>query len=196
MRTREDAIRSTRRYVASVLGSPPWRVRLGMDARFKRPLAMVHTPIPSGYDHGGVDTALATLEIVVQMFPLEGDSPTESRMLAERAAEKFGAALLLGAPDAVDPTVRGYRELIPLWDYTDEDGEPLPLEGPDSVAVNRTERDYLKVMRGWTVQTQPEAPDDQLFVSIANLRVQWFRNARLRSTGMLLTDVEIEIDGS
>jgi hypothetical protein len=193
MRTREDAIRSTRRYIASALGSPPWRVRMDMDGRFKRPTALVQLPNPAGWTPGGVDTVRGTAAITVQLFPEIGTTSSESKILAERAADLLSDALLLGVPDAHDPTVVGHRELIPLWDYTDTEGNPLPLdEGPQSIATKRTPRDFLIVAPGWTFQTIAEAPDDQLYTTIGELRVQWFRNARLISDGPVLKEVFVD----
>lgn len=191
MRTREDAVRSTRRFVASALGSPPWRVRMAMDGRFRRPTALVQLPTPSGYTPGGVDTVMGEAALTLQLFPTEAATASASKMLAERAADLLSAALLLGVTDSVDPTVRGYRELIPLFDYTDEHGNPLPLEGPGGVATRRTPKDFLKVRPGWTFQTIPEAPDDQLFTAICELRVQWFRNARVEPGDVVLADLDV-----
>lgn len=200
MREREDALRSVRRYVASALGSPPWRVRLAMDARFRRPFALVSTPVASPLTQAGPGTLREDLPIVVQLYPgMPGAGPmraTEARLLAERAGELLTQALAIGVADSVDPAVRGFTGRIPLWDYHDEAGTPLPLEGDASVATRRFTPDYLWVPDGWTVHVQPEASEDQLFVAIANLRVQWFRSSRLRSAGTTLQSVRIGLQGS
>lgn len=195
MREREDAIRSVRRYVSSALGSPPWRVRFEMDARFKRPFALVNPP-PTGGDVtvDGVSSARQQLPLVIQAYPEEPDAKgpagtSEARMRAERAAELITQALLVGVVDGVDPEVRGYTHRIPLWDYHDDAGEPLPLDGPQSVATRRHAPDYLWVADGWSVYVQPEASERQLFVAIANLRVQWFRSTQLAPTGPPLETV-------
>lgn len=202
MRTNEDAIRSVRRWVASALGSPPWRVRLAMDGRFKRPFALVDTPTQRSDSQAAAATVLHDLPIQIHLYPLVPDDPVNvrasaARLIAERAGELLTTALALGVVDAADPTVRSYYGRIPLWDYTDADGNPLPLESTAadpmaSVATRRYAPDYLWVPDGWTVRVMPEASEDQLFVVVANLRVQWNRNAHLRSPGTTLTSVQIE----
>lgn len=166
-----------------------------MDGRFERPAALVQLPTPAPWLPGGVDTAMGTAAMYIQLFPEIGATGSESKLLAERAADKIVNALLIGIPDAHDPTVRGYRERIPLWDYTDSTGKPLPTEGPRSRATKRTSKDFLIVRPGWTFQTLPMAADEQLFTAICDLRVQWFRNARLLSDGPVLKEVRLDING-
>jgi hypothetical protein len=196
MREREDALRSMRRFVFNALGGPPWRVRLAMDGRFKRPFALVSTPTPGAVQQAGPSAVRQDLPVIVQLYPaLPGDGPsraTEARLLAERAAELLTQAIGVGVADLEDPTVHGYQQRIPLWDYHDAEGTPLVLDGPDSVAVQRLRPDYLWVADGWTVHVQPEASEDQLFVALANLRVQWYRSSRLRPQGELLQSVQID----
>jgi hypothetical protein len=196
VRSREDALRSVRRYVWSALGGMPWRVRLELDGRFKRPFVLVSSPPAGPLVPGGPGSVRQALPLLVQAYPvLPPAGPmrtTEARLRAERAGELLIQALTIGAADIADPTVRGYHGRIPLWDYTDDDGEPLPLEGEGAVATRRFYCDYLSVDDGWTVQVQPEAAERQLFVARLNLRVQWFRNARLRSGDVTLQRVEIQ----
>jgi hypothetical protein len=190
MRNQEDAIRSVRRYVGSALGSPPWRVRMRMDGRFQRPTALVQDTSPAGWTAGGVETVAGGMQLSIQLFPPIASSGTENQLLAQRAADQLSDAIIMGVVDAHDSSVRGYRELIPLWSYTDEDGDPLPL---GMRATKRTPKDFLRVMPGWSFQAIPEAPDDQLFVALGDLRVQWFRNAGLAEDGALLQSVPIDV---
>lgn len=188
MRTREDVLRSMRRYVAACMAAgakaeeSKWRVRLEGDASFRRPFALVSSPVRSSVQPMGSAAARETMPIQVRLFPEQPPAGpgtgTAARLWAERAAARLELRLMVGAPDQADPDVRGYAGRIPLWDYTDADGEPLALEGPESVATRRTPRDFLELMDGWSVHVQPEGPDAQLFVGIADLRVRWWRATR------------------
>ena len=195
MRTAEDAIRSVRRYVAAALGSPPWRVMLAAEeGRFRRPYAVVTNPTGRRTERGGAaDTELKSMPVVIHLFPPAVDDAgdpfraSEAKLVAERAAHMVEHAISVGIEDP-DPStsVRGFRLLIPLWDYRDATGAWLPLEGPGSTATLRTPRDYLRVEDAWTVEVQPEQSEDQLYVVVVNLRVQWYRGTRLPVTGKLL----------
>lgn len=197
MRTYEDALRSVRRYVFSAMGGKPWRTRTEMDARFKRPFALVDAPTPSPMSQAGPSSMRQALPITVQLYPpppTAGENRnTEARMLAARAGELLTQALTIGVADIEDPTVRGYFHRIPLWDYTDDLGNPLPFDGRASVATKREHCDYLLVDDGWSVHTRPEASEQQLFVAVATLRVQWYRSTLLKATGVPLASATIQL---
>lgn len=197
MRSYEDALRSVRRFVFSAMGGEPWRVRTEMDARFKRPFALVDAPTPSPMSMAGPSSYSQALPISVQLYPVEpADGPnrnTDARMRAARAGELLNQALTFGVVDVADPTVRSQRQRIPLWDYSDDAGDPLPYDGAASVSTKREHCDYLLVDDNWTVHTRPEASEQQLFVAVANLRVQWFRSSALRSRGTPLVSARIQI---
>lgn len=165
---------------------------------FKRPFALVETPVRATLRRDAPETVRQTLPFTVKLWPVEPaagpSSETEARLRAERASEQLTIGLLAGVADQADPTVRGYPGRIPLWDYhDDETGEPLPLSGPQSVATRRHSIDYLLLTDDWDVHVQPETQDGQLFVAVANLRVQWFRGSRLRSAGTTLASVDIQL---
>lgn len=194
MRLDEDAQRSVRRWCASMFGQP-WRVRLDMgNQKFKRPFVLIDTPVGRTMPAGGVDTVRPTMPVVIQAFPVEFVDPFAAKMEAERAGEVIKNAILIGVQDALDPTVRGYRQRIPLWDYMDEENVPLPLEGEGSISMRRTPRDYLEVVDGWSVEVLPEASPDQLWNVNVVMSVRWFRNAREPLGGPALSEVRFEVD--
>lgn len=199
MREREDALRSMQRFAFNALGGPPWRTRLAMIG-FRRPFALLNAPVPAADARVGAETVRDSLNLVMQLYPeLPTPGPlraVEARLVAERAAERMIRALRAGVPDLRDPTVHSWQNRIPLWDYHDATGAPLPLSGPESIATRRNAPDYLLVDEGWTVHVQPEAGEDQLFVALVNVRVQWLRSARPITRpgvdGPLLERVEID----
>lgn len=198
MRQTEDVLRSLRRYVASAMGSPPWRVRLAMDARFQRPFAMVSAPTAVQSAGAGPSTYRDDLPFVIQLYPVEPSTAgpmrtTEAKLIALRAAEQLKQSILVGVVDQTDPTVAGAQCRIPLWDYHDEAGEPLPLEGAESIATQRFGPDFMWVVEdSVTADAKAEASQQQLFVGLVNLRVQWFRSSQVQSGGTALESIQFD----
>jgi hypothetical protein len=191
-----DALRSVRRYIASALGAPPYRVMLTPEpGRFKRPYAIVAAPSGVAEAPGGVDMVQLSMPIVVHVFPLPGERSSVTRILCAYVEQQLHDALAVGMPDALVPSVRGYRQLIPLWNYNDPDtGVGLPLEGEPAISTARGGRDYLRVANGWNVETRPEVSDEKLSVVVAEFRVQWNRPTRLASDGSLLQTVQVQFN--
>jgi hypothetical protein len=193
-RTYEDALRSVRRYVAAALGSPPWRVLLAADpGRLEVPYAVVNEPDGFTQGRNGVETDQLSMPVVVMAYPEQGVRPSESKLAAIRVATVLQDAITYGVPDAAVPSVVGHRQMIPLWNYAPEDA-PLPINHQSGNASDRGAQDYVRVADGWSVRVRPEASEDELFVAVLQMRVQWFRGAGLRSTGRVLRDVLIQYE--
>jgi hypothetical protein len=197
VRTPVDALLSVRRWVASVLPGPPWRVLLAADpGRVERPYAIVAPADGATGQHDGPAAVRETLPLVVHAFPDVGSRPSGSALIAQRVASALDWAVRAGVPDRGAPAVRGFKQRIPLWDYGGVNPDALDSEDAlDSSAFvpTRTPHDYLLVADGWKANVQPEADEGQLFVATLELRVQWFSPTGLRSVGTELVGLRTDI---
>jgi hypothetical protein len=195
-----DALLSVRRYMLGVLPGPPWRVLLaGDEGRVERPYAVVTTADGATGSHDGPQTVRMSLPIVVHAFPPVGTRPSASKLIAERVAAAFDAAMRVGVRDYSDTAVRGRKQTIPLWDYEGPGGErtlaqltsSAVLDGRPTVRRNRP--DYLWVADGWKAQSMPQADTGELFVATLEARVQWLAPTGLAPTGPTLAAVTADV---
>lgn len=195
MRTQPDALLSMRRWVASILPGPPWRVLLAGDqGRVQRPYAIVAPADGATVTQDGPQVMKHLLPITVMAFPQAGSRPSASRLLAERVAAAFDLAIRAGVSDYADAGVRGHTRLIPLWDYGGVNPDDYTDEAAlDTAATFRLAPDYLRVSDGWKASSQAQADEGELFVALLEARVQWFSPAGLRSDGKLLSTVRTDI---
>jgi hypothetical protein len=201
MRTPADALLSVRRYVLGVLPGPPWRVLLaGDEGRVERPYAVVSTADGTTGSHEGPATVRLSLPIVVHAFPPVGTRPSHSKLIAERVASAFDAAVRVGVRDYAVPTVRGFKQMMPLWDYEGAGGPRTLAQLTSSKAIDdarpavtRYRPDYLWVADGWKVQSLPQADTGELFVATLEARVQWLAPTGLRPTEPTVAAVTADV---
>lgn len=193
-----DALLSVRRYMIGLMPGPPWRVMLaGDEGHVERPYAVVSTADGAAGTDDGPQTVNMSLPIVVHAFPPAGDRPSASKLIAQRVANALELAIRVGVVDYRDPTVRGVKQKIPLWDYVgaggamsmDELTSTAVLDG--NPAVRRNRPDYLWVADGWKAQAIPQADSGQLFVATLEARVQWLAPTGLAITGPTLREVAV-----
>lgn len=197
MRTPVDALLSVRRYVVGVLPGPPWRVLLaGDEGHVERPYAIVSTADGTTVSHDGPQTVTMQLPVVVHAFPPVGSRPSASKLIAERVATALDMALAVGITDYRDPSVRGAKQRIPLWDYQPTGVLSMAqLVSEDALAgpsVRRNRSDYLMVSDGWKAQTLPQADSGELFVATLEARVTWLAPTGLAGPGRTLNQVRVD----
>jgi hypothetical protein len=143
----------------------------------------------------GPESVKMVLPVVVHAFPPVGSRPSHSKLIAERVAAALDAAIRAGVPDYRDPTVRGGKQRIPLWNYEGAGGPRTMAQLTSSDAIDKTLNvtryppDYLWVADGWKAQSLPQADTGELFVATLEARVQWISPTGLRSTEPVLQEV-------
>jgi hypothetical protein len=179
MRTKWDAYRSVRRYVASALEETrgeQWEVLFGDDrGDLSFPFAIVEmveaTPIS-----GPATYADVTQPMQVTLYP----EPQESVELGMKAAldveESLFQAFRVGHGE-------GAASRVPLYDYN---GVSL-----DEESFARGEHDYLRV-EDFTTRLLPDVPDPRRIAVVAGFRVLWRRRGRVPSGSQRVADVRLE----
>lgn len=173
MRSSEDAIRSLKRYVATIVGEE-WEVRLPDEAEtFTRPFARVMPAGPLNPLPGSQWIANVSRPFVVLLYPKLGDTAEETGLAAMRVEDAVFRGFRAGVAE-------GRPLRVPMYDY---EGVPT-VEG--SVARHRS--DFMRVT-DLSVEAR-QAPDDpNLWVVVTEIRLEWARTAAVVSGGKVVESV-------
>lgn len=186
-----DVIRSCRRYVAAILGSPPWTVRIGRvrSSDDQRPVAIIDPAGPlttlfarASIPQGDVQKA-RTLTVVC--YPALGESAQESTIAAEELAALLEAGFERGlVTDDVPPTLIGAPWRMPLYDFAG-----VPVTGSSRAGASEP-YGYANVTEtGFNVRAVQDAMDELRYTVVATVPLTWWRAGRDGPDGPLVTGV-------
>lgn len=177
----EDVLRSLRRYVAQMLGSPPWTVRLQRTrvADDERPVAIVE-------ESGPLTTPFARARTVNQgdqqkqqsftvvCYPPLGSQPVDSAETARQVASLLDAGFSRGlVTDDTPPVNIGAPFYFPVYDYA---GVPITGSGRAGPQDFYT---FAEVDNTFNVRAIQDAVDEKRYTVVANLRVRWWQAGRI-----------------
>jgi hypothetical protein len=170
-RTALDVLRSTHKYVASMLPDE-WEVRLwDGEGEFNRPFARVAKVGPL-LARGPAWYTDVTQPMVVHSYPVPQETVEHSIFAAEEVEELLHEGFRVGIPPL------GYPLRIPLWDWTG-----VPLDGPNSDSVERLDHDYIRIAPdSLQINRLHEPVDDRLITVVTEMRVTWRRPGLPRRT--------------
>lgn len=174
MRTETDALRSTKRYMAQVLGDS-WEVRLWADeGSFALPLARIAEAGPALYTSRRIITDIV-LPIQVHCYPEPSDTVTGALQAARDIRELIVRAIEIGVG-------LGWPRRIPLYDYdgvAESDGSDI-----------RNTYDFLRVI-DLSVNSVPDSDEPTAVVVVADLRLAWGRDTTVNPTGETVESLRV-----
>lgn len=194
----EDVLRSLRRYVSLMLGSPPWTVRIQRTrvADDERPVAVVEQSAPlttprsraGGIAQGDVQKA-ATYTVVCYPGPIAATA-ADARLQAGEVASLLDAGFTRGlVTDDVPPKNVGAPWRVPVYDFAGVPVSGANRAGPADPYM------YANVGAGFNVRPIQDALDELRFTVAATLPLTWWQGGRIRPTGpiaqRLLPTVEV-----
>lgn len=177
----EDVTRSLRRYVAQMLGSPPWKVRLERMrvSDDERPVAVVD-------ESGSLTTTFSRARMLntgdqrrqqsyaIVCYPVVGAQASDSAAEARRVRSLLMAGFSRGLVTDDSPPVNiGAAWYFPIYDF---DGVPVTGAGRAGPADPYT---YAEVDETFNVRPIQDAVDELRFTVVANLRVRWWEGGRI-----------------
>jgi hypothetical protein len=162
-----DVLRSTHKYVSSMLPEE-WEVRLWDDeGEFRRPFARVAKVGPL-LSRGPAIYSDMTQPMIVHAYPLVKETVEQSIYEAEMIEELIHEGFRIGIPPL------GFPLRIPLWDWAE-----VPLDGVDSDSMERHPHDYIRVVpESFSINRLHEPVDDRLITVVTDMRVTWRRPGR------------------
>lgn len=187
-----DVLRSCRRYVSLILGSPPWTVRIGRvraedDAR---PVAVVDASSPlttlfsrAGTVNQGDVRKGRTLTVVC--YPPLALTAQDSAVVAEECAALLNDGFERGlVTDDVPAKFIGAPWRLPLYDF-----HGVPLTG-DGRAGPVEPYGYANVTdTGFNVRPIQDAMDELRYTVVATVPLTWWRAGRIGREGPLIRDI-------
>jgi hypothetical protein len=183
----DDVFRSLRRYVAQMLGSPPWTVRLQRTAVADdaRPVAVLEpgllaTPFARrAVNQGDVQKQQP---FTVVCYPVVGATAVEAAETARATAGLLDAGFSRGlVTDADPPVLIGAPWRLPVYAYAGVPLEGAGRQGPADPYM------HAAVDQTFTVRPIQDAMDELRYTVVANLRVSWWQGGRIPPTAPLAT---------
>jgi hypothetical protein len=178
----DDIRRSLRRYVAQILGAPPWTVRLQRTRvdDDERPVAILDpgvmtTPFArAGMRDGNQGDVQKMRPFTVVCYPALGDTAAVSGEEAEQLASLLDAGFQRGLVTGDVPPVNiGAPYRIPVYDFAG-----VPMTGPDRAGATSP---YMYANVDETINVRPiqDALDELRYTVVVNLRVSWWQGGRV-----------------
>lgn len=181
-----DVARSLRRYVSLMLGSPPWKVRMGRVrvSDDERPVAIIDPsgPVTTLFARAGTlaqgDVRKArTLTVVC--YPPVGATPQDSELAAELLVELLDGGFSRGlVTDDVPPLMIGAPFRLPLYDYAE-----VPMTGPDRGGGAEPYAHANITETGFNVRAVQDAIDELRYTVVATVPVTWWQAGREQPSG-------------
>lgn len=174
MRTAEDVLRSLKVMTWLALGEgSDWDVRIASEEGMQeRPVAQVTATTSVAEAGGPWHRADDVQSFAIYAYPRRAESAEHGLIAALRVAEQLKLAFQLGQ---VAPA---RRLRMPLWDFA---GVPV-----EEVSFARRYPDFARVL-DFSADTEQSTADERLYTVIAEMRLQWSRNALPPETGPLET---------
>lgn len=174
----DDVFRSLRRFVAMMLGSPPWTVRLQRTRveDDQRPVAVLEpgvltTPFARRTIPQGDVQKQQTFTVVA--YPVLGTTAPESAETARQVASLLDAGVSRGlVTDDVPPVNIGAPFRVPIWDYAG-----IPLTGANRAPAGAPYA-HADVDQTFNVRPIQDAMDELRFTVVATLRMSWWQGGR------------------
>lgn len=188
----EDVIRSLRRYVALMLGSPPWSVRAQRTrvADEERPVAVVEgsgplsTPFARTARVRQGDQQKARPFTVVCYPVVVWESAAEAAHGARELVTLLDAGFSRGLVTDDVPAVNiGGPFRVPIWDYAG-----VPIVGA-SRAGPADPYSYANVDPSFNVRDVQDPLDELRFTVVASLRLTWWQGGRVPPAAPVATSV-------
>lgn len=171
----DDIHRSLRRYVSEAL--PSWRVWTERDEvrDDARPVAVVEASSPltqtfarSTVPQGDVSGLRA---FSVQCYPELGDTPRDSRLLAEEVAQTLAGLVTLGLV-ADNGSNIGYPLKVPIYDYAN-----VPLTGANRAGPAEP-YGFADIGRGFAVNPIQDPIDPLRWTVALDVQLSWWAAGR------------------
>lgn len=172
----DDIRRSLRRYVALLLNSPPWTVRLQRTrvSDDERPVAIIDPQMlttvwsRAGMRSGPSGDQQKAQPFAITCYPVLGDTAAAASEIATTLAHLLDAGFSRGLVTDDVPAVRyGAPWRIPVWDYVG-----VPVSGPGR-AGPASSYAHASVDQ-FNVRPIQDPLDELRFTVVANLRVTWW----------------------
>lgn len=193
----DDVIRSLRRYVSQMLGSPPWKVRVGRVrvADDERPVAVIDpsAPVTTLFARTGTLTqgdVQKARTLTVVCYPAVGATPQDSALLAEQLSELLDASFERGlVTDSIPQRLIGAPFRVPMYDFAD-----VPMTGPDRGGASES-YGYANVTEsGFNVRVLQDVVDELRYTVVATVPLTWWRAGRIAVEGPTVTNVPPTFD--
>jgi hypothetical protein len=180
----DDVLRSLRRYVAQMLGSPPWSVRIQRTrvADDQRPVAVVEesapllTPFARAATITQGDVQKSQAYSIVCYPVLEADA-SESRQEAGRVRSLLDAGFSRGlVTDDTPPKNIGAPFAFPIYDFAG-----VPVVGPAAARKGPdTPYQHALIDRAFNVRAIQDPEDELRFTVVATVTASWWQPGRVR----------------
>lgn len=185
-----DIRRSLRRYVAQILGAPPWTVRMQRTrvSDDERPVAIVEqgimtTPYARAgmqADYQGDVQKMAPFTVVC--YPELGDTAAVSGETAQQLADLLDAGFGRGlVTDDVPPVYIGGAYRVPIYDFAG-----VPLTGADRAGPTDPYM-HANVDEAFSVRPIQDALDELRYTVTCSLRVTWWAGGLITPSAPLAT---------
>lgn len=178
----DDILRSVRRYVAQMLGSPPWTVRLQRTrvTDDERPAAVldpgiITTPVSrAGMRDGNMGDQQKMQPITVVCYPGIGDTAAISAETARQLASLLDAGFSRGLVTTDTPPVNiGAPWRVPIYYFAETPITGAERAGPDEPYM------YANVDSSFSVRPVQDPLDELRYTVVASLRLTWWQGARV-----------------
>jgi hypothetical protein len=174
----DDVLRSLRRYVAMILGSPPWTVRLQRVSVSddERPVAVLEPGALTtlfarrAVNQGDVEKAQT---ITVVCYPVVGADTPNSAEAARQVAGLLDAGVSRGCVDATTGAFVGGPWRVPVYAFA---GVPLTgqtRQGPSSPYM------HASVAQTFSVRPIQDALDERRYTVTATIPLTWWQGGRV-----------------
>lgn len=182
----DDVLRSLRRYVALILGSPPWRVRLQRTrvSDDERPVAVIEESSPltepfSRAGHASQGDVQQAQTFALMCYPTfdstqaVAESAERARQLKRLVHAGFARGLVT---DDAPPKNIGMPWRIPVYDFATVPiaGTPQERSGPAEPYM------HADVGRGFNTRAIQDPLDEFRWTVVANVPVTWWAAGRIR----------------
>lgn len=181
----EDVLRSLRRYVSLLLGSPPWTVRIQRTrvSDDERPVAIIEESGPLTTPHSRAGTinqgdVQKQQTYTIVCYPALSATAGESREVAGTLRSLLDAGFSRGLVDdsTAPPTNIGAPWRFPLYDFAGVPVTGIGRRGPSMPYGYANVDDF-------NVRPVQDAMDELRFTVLATARVSWWQGGRVPPTG-------------
>jgi hypothetical protein len=183
----DDVLRSLRRYMAQMLSSPPWTVRLQRTAvgDDERPVAIIEpgvltTPFARrAVNQGDVQKQQG---FTVVAYPVLGATAVESAETARVTAGLIDGGISRGlVTDDTPPALIGAPWRLPVYAYAGVPLEGAGRQGPADPYM------HADIDQTFNVRPIQDAMDELRYTVVASLRVSWWQGGRIPPAAPLAT---------
>jgi hypothetical protein len=187
-----DVLRSCRRYVSLILGSPPWTVRVGRVRADddQRPVAVVDasSPLTTLFSRAGTFSQGDVRKgrtLTVVCYPTLGQTAQESAMIAEELAALLNDGFERGLVTADTPPKNiGAPWRLPLYDFAG-----VPMTGAERAGPTEPYAYANVTDTGFNVRPIQDAMDELRYTVAATVPLTWWRAGRTGRDGPIIRDI-------